>query len=214
MAENRFATSSSALAEPAPGRVREPPAQAKPLTRSDIEALIATEYVGLRLLIARRAGDEEVAADLLNDAICTTWEKWQAGQIEHPEQILGFIFQVAMNHLRNRRRMFAERLDKRAPQDALETLESSQSEAGTEAIENHIAARVKELIQSMDSTRDRTVLVRFYLDEADRETICRELRLTGAQFARILHRARVRLKQLVESTGLRRSDLFSLFALL
>jgi RNA polymerase sigma-70 factor (ECF subfamily) len=212
MAENRFATSPSALAEPALASARESVAPPKPLTRSDIEALIATEYVGLRLLIARRAGDEEVAADLLNDAICTTWEKWQAGQIQHPEQIAGFIFQVAMNHLRNHRRMMAERADKRAPQEALEALESEPG--ADDAVENHIAAQVKALILSMDSTRDRAVLVRFYLDEEDRETICGELRLTGAQFARILHRARARLKRLVESAGLRRSDLFSLFAML
>jgi RNA polymerase sigma-70 factor (ECF subfamily) len=118
-----------------------------------------------------------------------------------------------MNHLRNHRRMIAERADKRAPQEALEALETPVSNAN-DAIENHIAAQVKALIQSLDSTRDRAVLVRFYLDEADRETICRELRLTGAQFARILHRARARLKRLVESAGLRRSDVFSLFALL
>jgi RNA polymerase sigma-70 factor, ECF subfamily len=182
------------------------------LQRSDIEALIATHYVGLRLLLARRAGDEEVARDLLNDAICTTWEKWQAGKIEHPDQIAGFIFQVAMNHLRNHRRSMAERPDKRAPDDALEMIESPEA-AADEGIQDHIAARVKELIQSMSSRRDRTVLVRFYLDEADRETICRELRLTAAQFARILYRARARLKELLESAGLKRSDLFSLFAI-
>jgi RNA polymerase sigma-70 factor (ECF subfamily) len=208
MVENRYMTHPSAL-----GETERECAPSKPLTRADIESLIATEYIGLRLLIARRAGDEEVAADLLNDAICTTWEKWQAGQIEHPEQIAGFIFQVAMNHLRNHRRMTSERADKRAPQGALDELESPEH-FDRDAIENHLAARVKALIQSMNSSRDRTVLVRFYLDEADRETICRDLNLTGAQFARILHRARERLRSLVEATGLKRSDLFSLLGIL
>jgi RNA polymerase sigma-70 factor (ECF subfamily) len=223
MVRHRFIDSTSTLRksererpdESALGSVAEPPAAQSPkaLERSDIESLIATQYVGLRLLITRRTGNEEVAADLLNDAICTTWEKWQAGQIEYPEQIAGFIFQVAMNHLRNHRRTIAERVDKRAHHDVLETIESPEAGA-TEGIENHIAARVKDLIQGMDSVRDRTVLVRFYLDEEDRESICRELHLTGAQFARIVHRARARLRQLVESAGLRRSDLFSLFMML
>lgn len=223
MVENRFITSSTALGEAGdeaareagPEPVRKPPGTrpGKPLSRSDIESLIATEYVGLRLLITRRTGNEEVAADLLNDAICTTWAKWQAGQIERPENIVGFIFQVAMNHLRNHRRAMVERVDKRAPQEALDDLEASGT-AADEATENHLAARVKTLIQSMSSPRDRMVLVRFYLDEVDRETICREMKLTATQFARILHRARVRLRTLVEAAGLARSDLFSIFGVL
>jgi hypothetical protein len=48
------------------------------LQKSDISALIGRDYIGLRLLIFRRTGDVQVAADLLNDAICTTWEKYHA----------------------------------------------------------------------------------------------------------------------------------------
>src|SRR5262245_3335489 len=44
------------------------------LEKSELEALIAREYAGLRLLISRRAGNPEVGADLLNDALCITWE--------------------------------------------------------------------------------------------------------------------------------------------
>src|ERR1051325_11110150 len=62
-----------------------------PGERAQIEALIAKEYVGLRLLLTRRIGDPNMAADILNDAICTTWEKWQAGRIEHAEQIAGYV---------------------------------------------------------------------------------------------------------------------------
>src|SRR5262245_11547363 len=79
--------------EPAPTRMRpsSPPGQS--LDRAAVEALIAREYAGLRLLIFRRARDLNVAADLLNEAICTTWEKWLAGQVAHPEQIAGYVFQ-------------------------------------------------------------------------------------------------------------------------
>jgi RNA polymerase sigma-70 factor (ECF subfamily) len=153
-----------------------------------------------------------MAAELLNDAICTTWEKWQAGQIARPEQIVGYIFQVAMNHWRNRRRIIAERPEKRADAKVLEALPSS--EPSDDAIEVHIAAKVKDLIRSMNSRRDRAVLVRFYLDEEDSDTICQDLNLTPAQFVKVLHRARARLRQLVESSGLRGSDLFCVLAVL
>jgi RNA polymerase sigma-70 factor (ECF subfamily) len=179
------------------------------LDRAQVEALIAREYAGLRLLIFRRARDLNVAADLLNDAICTTWEKWLAGQVAHPEQIAGYVFQVAMNLLRNHRRAMAERPDKRAEVKALDELPMDDSnEAG--GVEDRLALRVKRLLQAMSSQRDRTILVRFYLNEEDRESICRDMKLTPAQFARVIHRARGRLRQLMEAEGLKGSDLYSL----
>ena len=179
-----------------------------PLERVNVEALIAKEYTGLRLLIFRRARDMNVAADLLNDAICTTWEKWLGGQIAHPEQIVGYVFQVAMNLLRNHRRAMVERPDKRAEAKVLDELPMEELPEG-HGIEDRLASRVKSLLRSMGSQRDRAILVRFYLNEEDRESICRDMTLTPAQFARVIHRARGRLRQLMEAEGLKGSDLFS-----
>jgi RNA polymerase sigma-70 factor, ECF subfamily len=219
MVENRLVTSSSELLEsPSKAEALEPalhesiesnPSGGPPsaLQRGEVESLIAREYFGLRLLIARRTGDQHVAADLLNDAVCTTWEKWLAGKIARPEQIAGYIFQVAMNLLRNRRRAMAERPEKRADAEVLESLAADP--VITAQVEDTLAARVKEIIRGMGSPRDRTILVRFYLNEEDKETICRDLKLTPMQFARVLHRARGRLRQLLESQGVKGSDLFS-----
>jgi RNA polymerase sigma-70 factor (ECF subfamily) len=177
------------------------------LQKTDIEALIGRDYIGLRTLIFRRTGDPHVAADLLNDAICTALEKYRAGQIDKPEQICGFVFQVAMNHLRNHRRAIAERSDRRVDAKVFETLSGDDEDEFDE--DNRITDQVVKIIRSMPSERDRRILVRFYLDEEDKDVICRELKLTPAQFASVLHRARLRLKDLLESHGINRSDLFS-----
>jgi RNA polymerase sigma-70 factor (ECF subfamily) len=218
-------TGQSLVAEPAESatvRTRDIPVTAPqvvarrrpiPEERAQIEALITKEYVGLRLLLTRRIGDPNMAADILNDAVCTTWEKWQAGRIEHAEQIAGYVFQVALNHWRNRRRAIAERPEKRSDEKVLEALPSSEP-LPDDGVENHIAARVKDLIRSMSSYRDRAVLVRFYLEEQDRDTICEDMDMTPAQFAKVLHRARGRLRKLCESNGLQRGDLFSIAAFL
>jgi len=182
---------------------------AAPLSQSDVSTLIEQNYVGLRLLVARRCRDPQVAADLLNDAVCTTWAKWQAGKIERPEQIAGYVLQVTMNLLRNHRRAIAERPEKRADAAKLQEL-TSDGEPGDETIEREIAVQVKNVIRGMSSQRDRTILVRFYLDEEDKETICRDLGLSPLQFDKILHRARGRLRKLLESGGLGRSDLLCL----
>jgi RNA polymerase sigma-70 factor (ECF subfamily) len=178
---------------------------ARGLDRSGIGELIAKDYVGLRRLLARRAGDPQVAADLLNDAVCTAWEKWCMGQIQRPEQIAGYIFQVAMNLLRNRRRLVAERWDRRASVEQLDREKITSASAEQEADEQ-LAARLKTLIRSMDSQRDRMVLVRFYLEEEEKESICRDLQLDARQFDRVLHRARQRLRELLTGRGLGKGD--------
>jgi RNA polymerase sigma-70 factor (ECF subfamily) len=180
--------------------------------REALAALIEKEYVGLRLLIARKAEDPQLGADLLNEAICTTWEKWQNGQIARPQQIAGYVFQVAMNLLRNHRRGMGVRPEKRASASELDGLQA-KGEPRDELIESDLATRVKTLIRDMGSERDRSVLVRFYLDEEDKEIICRDLNLTPLQFDKVLHRARRRLKELLEARGLSKSDLLSLVML-
>lgn len=226
MIENRLVTSTSSILESplkadglepdshvatlsAPAHCSGASKAGTPLDKARVEALIAKEYAGLRLLIFRRAGDINVASDLLNDAICTTWEKWLNGQIERPEQIAGYVFQVAMNLLRNYRRTIAERPEKRADAKVLDELAMDDS-SERRGLEESIAARVKRLLKSMGSQRDRTILVRFYLNEDDRESICRDMGLTPAQFARVIHRARGRLRQSFESEGFKGSDLYSL----
>jgi RNA polymerase sigma-70 factor (ECF subfamily) len=198
---------------PAPvGQEEQPPAK-PPLTEAAVTALIEQNYVGLRLLVSRRCRDPQVAADLLNEAVVTTWAKWQAGRIERPEQIAGYVLQVTMNLLRNHRRAIAERPEKRADAAKLQEL-PSEGEPGDETIEREIAIQVKNVIRGMSSQRDRAILVRFYLDEEDKDVICRDLGLSPLQFDKILHRARGRLRKLLESGGLRRNDLLSLLPFL
>lgn len=182
------------------------PSRGAPLSQAAVTALIEQNYVGLRLLVARRCRDPHVAADLLNEAVITTWTKWQAGKIERPEQIAGYVLQVTMNLLRNHRRAIAERPEKRADATKLQEL-AIEGEPGDETIEREIAVQVKRVIREMSSPRDRTILVRFYLDEEEKETICRDMGLSPLQFDKILHRARGRLRKLLESGGLGRQDL-------
>jgi RNA polymerase sigma-70 factor (ECF subfamily) len=199
---------STGPSNPAPGPPHESSGGAAPLSQTDVAALIEQNYVGLRLLVSRRCRDPHVAADLLNEAVCTTWSKWQAGKIARPEQIAGYVLQVTMNLLRNHRRAIAERPEKRADAAKLQELQS-EGEPSDETIEREIAVQVKNVIRGMSSQRDRAILVRFYLDEEDKENICRDLWLSPLQFDKIVHRARGRLRKLLESGGLGRSDLLS-----
>ena len=187
--------------------VVEPAAQSPRMDRAAVEGLIAKHYAGLRLLLQRRTGDPEIAADILNQAACTAWEKWQNGQVRRPEEIGGYIFQVAMNLLRNRRRKVVERADRHVDSEVLGHL-PSDADAADRWLEKKIAARVKRVLQEMPTRRDREILVRFYLHEEEKDAICRDLELDADHFDKVLHRARGRLKELLEASGLQRSDFF------
>ena len=197
------------MADPHAHTVAPPETVPPALDRVAVEGLIAKHYTGLRLLIQRRTGDPEVAADILNQAACTAWEKWQSGQVRRPEEIGGYIFQVAMNLLRNRRRSVAERADRRVDSEILGQL-PGEADPTDHWLEKKIAARVKRMLQELNSPRDREILVRFYLQEEEKDAICRDLGLAAEQFDKVLHRARARLRDLLESQGLSKSDLFTL----
>src|SRR6516162_5244814 len=98
--------------------------QAAPAPVSDrVSQLSAVyrNYPGLRALILRRVRDPEVAADILQDAAVTTLEKLRNGEIAHPENLGGYLYRVALNHLRNYRRKDRGAL---SSADALEDLPS------------------------------------------------------------------------------------------
>lgn len=177
-------------------------------TAADVGKLIEREYQGLRRLIQRQTRDAHVAAELLNEAACVAWDKWRKGKIARPAEIGGYIYQVAVFLLRNRRRVVVERPDRRADSQVLESMAAAERSAD-EMFDTQLAARVRQIIDSMDSHRDRLVLVRFYLNEEDKEDICRDLGLSSSQFIKILHRARTRLRRLMESQGLKGTDLYS-----
>jgi len=168
-----------------------------PSSQAAVAALIEQNYVGLRLLVARRCHDPNLAAQLLNEAVVTTWTKWQAGKIERPEQIAGYVLQVTMNLLSRHRRAAAE-----ASKIANLREVPNEKEPDEQTIEREVAHQVQEVIRSLSSPRDRAILVRYYLDEENKASICKDMGLSPLQFEKILHRARGRLRKLLESAGL------------
>ena len=69
------------------------------------------------------------------------------------------------------------------------------------------------MLEEMPVARDREVLVRFYLNDEDREQICRELRLSEEHFNRVIFRARNRFRELIEHRGFWKADLLAIAAI-
>jgi RNA polymerase sigma-70 factor, ECF subfamily len=168
------------------------------------------DYPGLRALILRRVGDPEVAADILQDAAVTTLEKLRKGEIAHPENVGGYLYRVALNHLRNHRRKDRTGV---SSAEALNELGNPDEDADWQRVGRpQWAAAARRILEELPGARDRDILKRFYLCDQDKEQICRELQLSHEHFNRVMFRARNRFKDLLERRGFWKSDLLTLVA--
>jgi RNA polymerase sigma-70 factor (ECF subfamily) len=170
-----------------------------------IERALHEHYPGLVGLLIRRVGQRQLAMDVLHDAIVTTLNKIDAATDMKPEAIAGFIFRTAMNNLRNYRRHAQNSGGSSA------YLPFLASEAEADPAEQSRQAGLRELVRrvlrALPNTRDRELLVRFYLDEQDKLQLCESQGLTGPQFDSAIGRARDRMRAVVERSGCSRWDL-------
>lgn len=174
-------------------------------------AAVYRDYPGLRALILRRVRDPEVAADILQDAAVTTLEKLRNGEIAHPENLGGYLYRVAINHLRNHRRKDRSAL---SSPDQLDELRDSVDDPDWDRVGRpQWAQAARRTLEEMPATRDRELLVRFYLNDEDKDAICRELHLSQEHFNRVIFRARNRFRELLEQRGFGRGDLLTVIAI-
>lgn len=190
---------------------REGKAGALPLSEEAVKAHVSAlvlDYPGLRALIERKVRDPELAADLLQEAAVTTLCKLKNGEIEHPEQAGGYLYRVALNHLRNYRRK--DRSDISQPDGVEDIPDSSSYQASDQMLREQWSSLAAKLLAELPTARDRELLVRFYLDDQDKDELCKVLRITEAHFHRVIFRARERFKELLERKGYCKRDFLSI----
>jgi len=174
-------------------------------------AEVYRDFPGLRALILRRVRDPEVAADILQDAAVTTLEKLRDGYISRPENIGGFLYRVALNHVRNYRRKDRTPV---SSSDDLESLPCPQGNAEWEGGGRRDWASVAQrVLAELPTARDRELLVRFYLRDEDKDVICTELGLSEEHFHRVIFRARNRFRALLEAKGFAKADFLAIAAI-
>jgi RNA polymerase sigma-70 factor (ECF subfamily) len=168
---------------------------------------IRQHYAGLYALLQRRIGDPAVAAEMLNEAVATAIVHARQGRITQPERLAGYVFRVALNLYRNYRREFDNRSELRAAQDTIQQLPGDGR--ADDGLDPGIARAVRSIVASLPTQRDREIVKRFYLDEEDKEAICKSLDLAPLHFDKVIFRARQRLRALLEARGFTKSDLLS-----
>ncbi len=166
--------------------------------RLQAEGLLVSRYWrSLYFILQRRSNDVDLAADIAQDTFMVVIRKARNGEITNPSAVAAFIRQTGINlliaHYRKEKRRNTE-----ADSDII--LDAADSSPGL--LQSVEAEKVFELViqvlEELKVERDREILKAYFLHEEEKAAICDRLGLSHEHFDRVLHRARGRLKQLLE----------------
>jgi len=162
---------------------------------------------GLRVLLRRRTGgDVGLLQDLVQETLLIVIQRLRGNGIDDPGKLAAFAAQTARNLAIASLRK-AERQKTDVDSEATERNADSSRGVVTLAEDIESALAVRALLRELPQPRDRLMLRRFYLEDHDKEIICREMQLSEAAFNQALSRARRRFRQILEERGFTRRDL-------
>ncbi|HVR07246.1 MAG TPA: RNA polymerase sigma factor, partial [Thermoanaerobaculia bacterium] len=162
------------------------------------EELVARYGEGLAFLLRRFTRDRETADDLYQETFRRALEKLRRGELRDPASLPSFLRGLARNLSIDHYRGRARRSGRERPLDeASEPPDERTGQLGSLLREERIAL-VRRLVGEVPRRRDREVLLRFYLEEEDKQRIQSDLGLSGAELNLVLFRARRRCQALFE----------------
>ncbi len=151
---------------------------------------------GVLLMLEHRTQDQQLAVDLYQDTFVIVIERLRGKSLNEPHKLGAFIYRTSKNLLigdlrkKARRKTFADT-------DIVSETADGNSGPFQNVNRDEEARIVHQIISSMRSKRDRRLLMRFYIDEEEKEKICLELNLSSLHFNRVIFRARRRFKELL-----------------
>jgi RNA polymerase sigma-70 factor (ECF subfamily) len=164
---------------------------------SAAEAALVQRYSrGLLYLLRRLGASPELADDLHQETFRIVLERLRRRPLDEPAGLAGFIHGTARNLVIAERRKTARRRTDADPEGLERAVLPSPGQLST-VLQDEEAAIVRRLIEELPGSRDRQLLLRFYVAEEEKEVICSDLGLDSLHFNRVLFRARQRFKELL-----------------
>jgi RNA polymerase sigma-70 factor, ECF subfamily len=151
---------------------------------------------GLRYVLRRRTSDESLAEDLVQDTFRIAIERLRKGPIDQPECLAGFLYSTARNLLIAHQRKEWRRATT-PDSEAVDLVPDESRSPFMDVSREQISRLVRQLLNELQVPRDREILLRVYVQDQDKEEICRALGLDSLHFNRVLHRAKQRFRQLL-----------------
>ena len=153
---------------------------------------------GVRVLVRRHCRPADpIVDDLVQDVLSGVLERLRAGAIHDaaalPAYVQSAVVYATSAEYRRRRPM--------QPESAIEQLTDPEN-PGSRLDAVQLARLLRNLLAEMTVPRDREILRRFYLEEEDKDSVCRALAIDPGHFHRVMFRARERFRALIEDAGL------------
>ena len=153
---------------------------------------------GVLYLLRRQLHDAALAEDLCNEAFRIVLERLARLPLEDPSRLAAYVAQTARNLAIAERRKSARRRTTTGEDEAIaDYADPAATDPAGELQARAQARAIRRVLEEMPTDRDRQVLVRYYLRDEDKATLCRELGLSDEHFNRVLHRARERFRALL-----------------
>lgn len=152
---------------------------------------------GLLYLLRRLGVPPELADDLHQETFRIVLERLRRRGLEEPAGLAGFLRGTARNLVIAERRKTARRRTDADPEGLERVVHPEPGQLSSVLLEEE-AVIVRRLIGELPTDRDRQLLLRFYVAEEEKESICADLGLDSLHFNRVLFRARHRFKELLE----------------
>jgi len=152
---------------------------------------------GLRYLLRRLGAAPELADDLHQETFRIVLERLRKKALDEPEGLAGFLRGTARNLMIAERRKTARRRTESDDKEVAEAVHPAPSQLSTVLLDEE-AETVRRLIRELPTDRDRQLLLRYYVSEEAKESLCVDLGLDSLHFNRVLFRARQRFKEILE----------------
>ena len=153
---------------------------------------------GVRAIVRRhcRPGDP-IVDDLVQEVLTGVIERLRAGAIRDGAALPAYVQAAAVYATTAEYR-------RRPRTNDISMLENVPSdESPVERVDAmRLTVLLRALLAEMPLARDSEILSRFYLDEQDKDAVCRELNIEPSHFHRVIFRARGRFRVLLEEMGI------------
>ncbi|HWU53468.1 MAG TPA: sigma-70 family RNA polymerase sigma factor [Tahibacter sp.] len=161
-------------------------------------ALVQRYTRAVRALLERRVSSSEIVDDLVQETFIVVIARARDNGIHDPSRIAGFLRQTAINLANSaRRRMQTQRTDVSADEEVIENV-ADASDPLALAEEVDLIRFVSQMLDELPTQRDRELLRRYLVQGEDKMVICHDYGLNAEHFDRVMHRARTRLRDLID----------------
>jgi RNA polymerase sigma-70 factor, ECF subfamily len=155
--------------------------------------LVARYRAAVYVIIRKLACDHAQVEDLVQDTLMLALAKARNGEIREPGRLSGFVCSLARNvaiaHLR--------KLSRGEPGVRIPPIDQSPGPLDR-LLRREREAAIRRALARLPANRDREALYRVYFAEEDKSSICLDLGLSSLHLNRVLHRARKRLRELIQ----------------